>query len=896
MSGAKIPLPSSFDFTTPESWPSWKNRFERFRSLTKLDHEPEERQISSLLYAMGEESENIFEALPLSESDRKKWTQVIQTLDNYFQPSINVIHQRTLFEQCVQLPTETVEEFVRRLRLAAKYCQFDKPDERIRDRLVAHMVNKEVSKKLQLKDHDTLTLNEAISIARKTERVDGELRMQATHAAQATQAAAVTQIHPNRPQKPQRQSRMEQQNSDSSKHSRGGCRWCGSPTDHKANRDKCPAKTQTCYVCRKQGHFATVCRFASSHAAHSVTENPALEDFPTTDTFLGGATLDSAEIQHEQWTATLGLGGSQVNFKIDTGADISIVTRETYQNLNDPPALQPFTSSVTGPAGEKLPIQGQFYCTVDLNGRKYPMKIVVLASGGNNLLSRDMSSKMGLVKRTQCLLAAKSPIGCMLDAPAKIELKPDSTPYNCITARRVPIPLMSKVKTELERMVREGIIEVINKPTDWCAPMVPVLKPSGDVRICIDLKKLNACVKREHYPLPTVDDTLAKLRGSTVFTTLDTTSGFWQIPLEEESAELTTFITPFGRYKFKRLPFGITSAPELFQRRLQELLSAIPNCAVFIDDIIVFGNTISNHDAALVQVQARLQSAGLTLNPNKCHYRQSSLKYLGHQISAKGVGPDPDKLKAISQLKSPSDADELRRALGLFNFLSKFLPALATVAAPLRDLLRKGVPWVWTSSHDKAFCELKQLAAEAPCLSYFDPLIPTVITADASGFGLGGALLQFNDNRWTPVAYTSRTMTIAEKRYAQIEKELLASVWCCEHFRQYLYGAPQFVVQTDHKPLVPLINSRDLDKVPIRCQRLLIRLLRFDVRAEYVPGKDMIIADTLSRAPLSSTVTGTELHEESEATISCVVSEICSASRKGENWLEQRTMILFLSK
>ena len=101
--------------------------------------------------------------------------------------------------------------------------------------------------------------------------------------------------------------------------------------------------------------------------------------------------------------------------------------------------------------------------------------------------------------------------------------------------------------------------------------------------------------------------------------------------------------------------------------------------------------------------------------------------------------------------------------------------------------------------------------------SYFDPLIPTVITADASGFGLGGALLQFNDNRWTPVAYTSRTMTIAEKRYAQIEKELLAAVWCCEHFRQYLYGAPQFVVQTDHKPLVPLINSRDLDKVPIRC-------------------------------------------------------------------------------
>ena len=327
-----------------------------------------------------------------------------------------------------------------------------------------------------------------------------------------------------------------------------------------------------------------------------------------------------------------------------------------------------------------------------------------------------MSDKYSLARDSEPR-KAKTAIGCMLGKPAAIVLHPDAVPYNCITARRVPIPLLDKVKEELKKMEREGVIKPVSAPSDWCAPMVPVLKPDGRVRICVDLKKLNASVKRELFPLPTVEDTLTKLRGSKIFSTLDLASGFWQIPLEEEASHLTTFITPFGRYRFLRLPFGITSAPEIFQSRLQLLLDDIPGTAVFIDDITVFSKTVSEHNAILSQVQTRLKEAGLTLNERKCHYSQQKVKYLGHIVSAKGIEADPAKQTAIAKMPVPSDADELRRGLGMFTYLSKFLPALATVATPLRSLLVKGAKWHWGKEQDSAFSKLKQLASTTPCLA-----------------------------------------------------------------------------------------------------------------------------------------------------------------------------------
>ena len=408
--------------------------------------------------------------------------------------------------------------------------------------------------------------------------------------------------------------------------------------------------------------------------------------------------------------------------------------------------------------------------------------------------------------------------------------------------------------------------------------MVPVIKPNGSVRICVDLKRLNSHVKRAHYPLPAVEDTLARLAKSKVFSTLDTNSGFWQIPVSPDSARLTTFITPFGRFHFQRLPFGIT--PEIFQRRLKSLLAHVDGVEVFIDDILVHTTSLPEHDKILAKVRATLQQAGIPLNDAKCHLRQSEIKYLGHQVTPEGIRPHPAKLRAIAELKEPANVEELRRVLGLFTYLSRFLPDMATVAAPLRLLLRNEAAWTWSTPQQHALAKMKHLAASAPCLAFFEPGRTTAVTADASGYGLDGALLQEHNGMWKPFAYASHSLTQAETRYAQIEKELLASVWGCEHFHQYLFRGPCVTVQMDHKPLVPFINTRDLDRAPIRCQRLLIRLLRYQVQAVYVPGKSMTVADTLSRAPLPTDQEDDVLQQETTALIYAVTRALCSPEKQ----------------
>ena len=346
-----------------------------------------------------------------------------------------------------------------------------------------------------------------------------------------------------------------------------------------------------------------------------------------------------------------------------------------------------------------------------------------------------------------------------------------------------------------------------------------------------------------------------------IFTKLDANCGFWQIPLTQSSRLLTTFITPIGRFCFNKLPFGITSTPEYFQKRMSQILDGLEGVLCQIDDVLVYGQDEAEHDRRVTAVLKRIEAAGVTLNPDKCEFGKTSLKFLGHVIDRAGIQADPDKTSAITQMPPPTTVTELRRFLGMVNQLGKFSPNLAELTKPLRDLLSKTSDWLWGPEQDRAFAESKSELTRAVILAHYNPEAATKISADASSYGLGAVLLQRDGTHWHPIAYASRSMSETESHYAQIEKEALACTWACEKFSTYVLGR-SFTIETDHKPLVPLLGTKQLHSLPPRILRFRLRLDRFEYQIVHVPGKHLYTADTLSRAPTSSPTPDDAIMEE----------------------------------
>ncbi|XP_012941040.1 uncharacterized protein K02A2.6-like [Aplysia californica] len=639
--------PEPFEFSKPHEWPEWRQRILRYRTATKLSAET--GAIQSKITIL------------------RTTLTVLENFDAHFVPKWNLIHERAKFHARAQNSGETIEEYVRALCKLSEHAAFKDRDETLRDRLVLGVLDNELSQRLQLEA--TLTLKSAIETARHFELVKGQVSSQRQLGAAVTvdtvrygQRGYSSPAHPRGRGGRRTGTHSQHRGSHASPSTFSNCSNCG--RGHVQNN--CPARGKTCRKCGKRNHFATVCH-SSSRNVNQITESE------TPSFFLGAVDRDSdsnvvtdvnfGEVSEPPWRVTLNLGRRATSFKIHTGADVSIMSKAVYDRLSPRPKMKT-TSAVLRSPGGIIRSVGEFIATTQHNNRNFAFRVFVLDDDTDCLLSRDAAVHLGLISRDRIDSAnlvfgdvRPKPIRC---EPVKIILKEDAQPYSVNVARRIPIPLMNEVKAELDRMEAAGVIEKISAPTDWCAPMVPVRKRSVSVRICTDLKKLNLLVKRERFMLPTIDDILYKLSGSNKFSKLDATSSFWQLALDDDSAKLTTFITPFRRYFYRRLCFGINSVPEIFQRTMQDILAGIDGVECFMDDILLHTDGHEKHDKLKKKVFQRLKERGVRLNKSKSKFDKDEIDFLGHIISGKGVRPDPCKVSAIIEMPEPEKITDLR--------------------------------------------------------------------------------------------------------------------------------------------------------------------------------------------------------------------------------------------
>ncbi|KAL5594183.1 uncharacterized protein BROUX77_007530 [Berkeleyomyces rouxiae] len=427
----------------------------------------------------------------------------------------------------------------------------------------------------------------------------------------------------------------------------------------------------------------------------------------------------------------------------------------------------------------------------------------------------------------------------------EIRLKPGLSPPSC--------PLYSMSREEL-LLLRKTLYDLLDagfiraSSAEGGAPVIFVKKPGGGLRFCVDYRALNSVTEKDGYPLPLINDTLRDIAAAKYVSKVDVISAFHRLRLKEGSEAYTAFRTHLGAYEWLVTPFGLTGAPAAFQRFINHVLSRWLgiSCSAYLDDVVIYSSdSRKEHRNLVCQIIRALGDAGLQLDWDKSEFESPSIKYLGFIVEpGSGIRADPDKVKAIQEWEAPTSVRGVRSFLGFANFYRCFVPEYSTVAAPLTLLTKKDQPFKWEDEQLRSFEALKKALVSAPLLATFDPDLPTIVEADASGWALGGSLRQQGaDSLWRPVAYFSRKLSPAEVNYPIHDKEMLAIHSCLRAWRSYLAGIP-FEVHTDHQNLLYFQKQRTLSE---RQRRWAHELSEFDFRLIHRPGVTQVTSDALSR-------------------------------------------------
>ena len=561
------------------------------------------------------------------------------------------------------------------------------------------------------------------------------------------------------------------------------------------------------------------------------------------------------------------INNTTVPILIDSGSSINLIDEETYSKIIPKLTLTPSKSKIFAyQAQTPLKLLGEFNTVIQAGEQYTNVSITVIQGKGKSILSKTTAEKLDLLRvgpplskpinhldETQTvdtILAKHKEIfeghGLLKNTEIKLHIDPEATPI-ATPLRRIPWHTRQKVSAELKRLQQLDIIEKYNGPTTWLNPYVVVPRKSSDqIRLCLDMRKANEAITRERHVIPKFDEILPELHNATVFSKIDLREGYHQLLLHPDSRDITTFATHEGIFRYKRLIFGINSAFEIFQKKIELVITDCPGAKNISDDILIWGSTQEEHDKNLTTVLQRLLEHGLRLNREKCIFSVYKLIFAGHLLTANGIKPDQAKTDAILHIKPPTNVTEVRSFLGLVNFCNRFIKDFATISEPIRRLTRKKQPFIWKLEQQTAFDKLKQALQDPQIMAYYNPNAKIKLIVDASPFGLGGILSQRQpDGEFKVVSYGSRALTDVESRYSQTEREALAVHWALEHFHYYIFDTHVMVI-SDHKPLETLLSPRS--SPPPRIQRWLLKMQAYDYTIVYEPGYKNA-ADMLSRNP-----------------------------------------------
>ncbi|CAC5375554.1 unnamed protein product [Mytilus coruscus] len=641
------------------AWKSFQQHTE-FWFAGPLAKTAEAQKCNYLMIWIGNKGRDIYSTWDLSEDDKKKLEVYYQNFEKHVRPKSNKIYSRYKFLSRVQKDIDTFEEYLTDLKILVKDCGYATPEEMVRDAIVFGTKDHKVREKC-ITEGSELSLEKAINFARTYELSKAQLKT------------------------------MESEDKTINMLNKQGSRSNNFTSGKKYGKQYTPQRGPPQNNKGQSPNFANKCK-------------------------------NCGELNTDEWTETINVNDVPVNFQLDTGAKCNVLSLLKLKTICSHPIITKQVSPLRSYSGHIIDTVGVIHLRCSYKCQDHAVKFHIVDRNVQSVIGAKTCEAMKLLKRihsitqTSNLQETTKPVQSVIGAktceamkllkrihsitqtcnlqqttkpflPEKLEQQYGDlfTGLGCLPGthkirinktvapvvhapRKIPIAIKDKVKAELDRMEDIGVIFKQQEPTQWVNSMVTVIKPNGKIRICIDPRDLNKAILREHYPLKTVEEVISQMPNAKVFTKLE---------------------TPFGRYRFARLPFGINSASEVFQKIVCEMVSDIEGAEAIIDDILILGSDQKEHDMHLKQVLDRASEYNLKLSAGKCEISKPEVTYVGHRLTSEGVKPDPEKIRAVNKMSKPECVRDLQTFMGFIQYLGKFMPNMSTVSAPLRTLLEK---------------------------------------------------------------------------------------------------------------------------------------------------------------------------------------------------------------